>query len=173
MSIVDMISICRLGGFVGSNPEILGTFPVNEKPQSDVDIKDYLNKSIPFGVAPGSFTIEKFKDKLAVSYLFTLKSQDAGVRDDLTSITVVISDKKVNVDDFKKLFVQIIESFKDEMEKLTPTLLVNTIERIYNGMNKNEKIKLDKAIIDVPQIIKKAKLTLMKVDLDRLKGGFF
>jgi hypothetical protein len=59
------------------------------------------------------------------------------------------------------------------MEKLTPTLLVNTIERIYNGVNKNEKIKLDKAIIDVPQIIKKSKLTLMKVDLDRLKGGFF
>jgi hypothetical protein len=173
MSIVDTISISRLGGFIGSNPEILSTFPLDQKPTSDSDVKAFLNKSLPFGIQPGSFTVEKFKDKLAISYLFSVKNQDAAIRDDLTSITVLVSEKKVNIDDFKKLFIQIIDVFKNEMDTLTPTLLVNTIERIYNGVNKNEKIKLEKAIIDVPQIIKKQKLTLMMVDFEKLKGGFF
>lgn len=173
MSIVDAVGICRLGGFVGSNPEIIGSVPSLETYYNTSEQQEFLKKSLPDGVEPGSFMLDKLKDNLILSHVFSIKSGKEGVRDDLASITVVISEKKVNVDHFQELFKVIMRSFKEEIEKLTPDLLVQTIERIYNGVNKNKKIKLDKVVVDVPKIVKEKKLTLVKGDISKLKGAFF
>ncbi|MFX0101277.1 MAG: hypothetical protein ACFFCS_17015 [Candidatus Hodarchaeota archaeon] len=173
MSIVDAVGICRLGGFVGSNPEIIGSVPSLGQYYNESEQQEFLRKSLPNGVQPGSFTLDRLKDSLILSHVFKIKSSKEGVRDDLASITVVISEKKVNVGHFQELFKAIMNSFKGEIETLTPTLLMQTIERIYNGVNKNKKIKLDKVVIDIPKIVQEKKLTLVKGDITKLKGAFF
>ena len=171
MSIINLVGVCRLGGFIGSNPEVLGEFPANKLTPEQKN--EFINKSMPEGVLPGTITVAKFLTNYIVSYAFRLKSEVEGERDDLATVTVLVPERRVNIEHFKQLFKLIMESFKDEIEKVSPTVLSHMIERIYNGVNQNEKIKMDALVIDVPEIIKKQKLRLIKTDLKELKGAFF
>lgn len=173
LSIIEVAGICRLGGFEGSNPELLSLFPGNQELLSEQeDMEEFISKSLPFGISPDSFSRHSFQQGTLFSYTFELRSANAGTRNDLAAITLFVSDKKVNIDQFEQLFKSIMTAFKDEMEKLTPTLLTNTIERIYNGVNKNEKININKIIVDVPGMIKHNKWKLIKTDISQLKGAF-
>lgn len=169
MNIIENISLCRLGGFVGSNPEVLGSI----LPISNTEQKILLDKALPHGIEPGKFILEKLNNKYIMSYVFTMKAKQAGVRDDLASIALVIpADKRINVDDFHVLFKMVIESFKAELDKVDVSKLKYMIERIYNGINKREKISIENVNVDVLSILKSKKLRLV-TEVEKVAGRIF
>ncbi len=169
MHLIENISLCRLGGFVGSNPEVLGSV----LPISNTEEQALLDKALPHGIESGKFILEKLNNKFILSYIFTMKAIDAGVRDDLASIALVIpADKRINIDDFQILFRLVIESFKAEIDRIDITKLKHMIERVYNGINKGEKISIENVNVDVPSIIKSKKLRLL-TEVEKIIGRIF
>jgi hypothetical protein len=168
MNLIENISLCRLGGFVGSNPEVLGSI----LPISSTEEKALLEKALPHGIEPGKFTLEKLNNKFILSYTFTMKAKDAGVRHDLASIALVLPDKRINMVDFQILFKLVIESFKSELDRIDITKLKHVIERVYNGINKGEKISIENVNVDVPSIVKSKKLRLV-TEVENVAGRIF
>jgi len=169
LNLIENISLCRLGGFVGSNPEVLGSV----LPISNTEQKALLKKALPHGIEPGKFILEKLNNKHILSYIFTMKAKETGVRDDLASIAVVLpADKRLNIDDFQVLFKLVIESFKSEIDRIDVTKLKYMIERIHNGINKGEKISIENVNVDVPSIVKSKKLRLV-TEVEKIAGRIF
>jgi hypothetical protein len=169
MNIIENISLCRLGGFVGSNPEVLGSV----LPISSTEQKALLDKALPHGIEPGKFILEKLNNKFILSYIFIMKAKEASIRDDLASIAVILpADKKLNIDDFQVLFKLVIESFKAEIDRIDITKLKHMIERVYNGINKGEKISIENVNFDVPSIVKSKKLRLV-TETEKVAGRIF
>ncbi len=168
-NLIENISLCRLGGFEGSNPEVLGSV----LPISHTEEKILLDKALPHGVEPGRYILEKLNNKFIISYIFNLKAKEAGVRDDLASIAVVLpAGKKINIDDFQILFKLVIESFKAELDRIDITKLKHMIERVYNGINKGEKISIENVNVDVPSLVKSKKLRLV-TEVEKVAGRLF
>lgn len=170
---MENIGFCRLGGFVHSHPEIMGSYPPLELTLTDDDKKSFLRKSLPDGIEPGSYHHDKLGDNFILSYVFAMKNENINARDDLASITAVVSEKNVKLNDFKVLFREVIDSFKDKMEKFDPLTFSMLLERIYNGVNENKRIKISEVIVDIPGIIENNKLALVKKEVTQLKGSFF
>ena len=168
MNIIENISLCRLGGFVGSNPEVISSV----LPISNTEEKALLCKALPEGTEPNTYILEKLNNKYILSYTFTIKSTDADVRDDLASIALVIPDKKVNIEDFKILFKLVMDSFKDEMETINLEKMKYMVERIYNGINKGEKISVENVSVDVQSIVSKKKLKIL-TEVEKIAGRIF
>ena len=169
MKLIENISLCRLGGFVGSNPEVLGSV----LPISNTEEKALLDKALPHGIEPGKFILEKLNNKFVLSFIFTMKAREAGVRDDLASIAVVLpADKRINIEDFQILFKLVIESFKAEIDRIDVTKLKYMIERVYNGINKGEKISIENVNVDVPSLVKSKKLHLV-TEVEKVAGRLF
>ncbi|HME55691.1 MAG TPA: hypothetical protein VKM55_26020 [Candidatus Lokiarchaeia archaeon] len=168
---IDKVSICKLPGHEGSNPEFVGSYPEDS---TIIDEPELISKSMPDGVAPGTFRSNRIDNMIILAYTFAMKSEQEGVRDDLASISVVVSDKKVNVDQIEILFKEIMTTLdtSGELYKLRSATLVQMMERIYNGVNKNEKIKISTITVDVPRIIKQKKLNILKRDLKEFQGAF-
>ncbi|MEX2715237.1 MAG: hypothetical protein Q6353_006595 [Candidatus Sigynarchaeum springense] len=165
-NILENISLCRLGGFAGSNPEVLGSV----LPISNTEEKLLLDKALPHGVEPGKLIVERLNNKFIISYVFSMKAKDPGVRDDLASIaSVVPADKRVNIDAFQILFKLVIDSFIAEIGQVDITKLKYMIERVYNGINKGEKISIENVIVDVPTIVKNKKLRLV-TEVEKIAG---
>lgn len=162
MALVENIGICRLGGFVGSNPEILDSYPPFNQSLDEKQQREIILKSIPEGSQPDSYTVSKLGSKVILSYIYKIQRDEEGTRSDLASITLVVSEKRVNILELQKLFKAIIESFQGEMSKLTKTLLRQLMERIYNGVNKNTKISVQDIEIDIPKIIKRKRLKIVR-----------
>ncbi|MHA1848145.1 MAG: hypothetical protein ACTSXU_10905, partial [Promethearchaeota archaeon] len=135
--------------------------------------KKFLEVGLPIGAEPGMSYINKRDDKIAFSYVFRLKSPEENVRDDLASITFLVSTKNINVDAFEKLFKFVIENLKDELITMNPANLTRLIERIYNGVNENKKVKITSCEIDIPKLIKKHKLNIKKKSIKEFKGELF
>ncbi|HME53677.1 MAG TPA: hypothetical protein VKM55_15730 [Candidatus Lokiarchaeia archaeon] len=169
MAFIDNISICKLGGHEGSHPEFVGSFPGIIGQEDEL-----IDKSMPFGTLPGTFRSNKIEGMNIFSYTFKIKNENEGVRDDLASISVIVSDKKVNVDQMEILFKEIMKVLEasGQLHVLRSSTLIQMMERIYNGVNKSEKIKIDTLTVDVPQIIKKQKLIIMKKELAEFQGAF-
>ena len=171
MAIVENVGICRLGGFVGSKPEILGIFPVDYYNAEDQE--EFIRKSLPIGIKPGKITQDKFKGNYILSYTFPLKNEEnAETRDDLASITVVVAEKNVDIVNFKILFEVIVEHFGEHLKTFKKASLIQMMERIYNGVNKNKKINVEELVIDIPGIIKQKKLNIKKRTLEDTRGAF-
>lgn len=171
MASIDKVTICKLAGYEGSNPELVCWFPED---MVKFDEPELISKSMPNGVAPGTFRSNRIENMIILSYSFALKSEQEGVRDDLASISVFVSDKKVNVDQLEILFKEIMTVLDNsgELHKLHTATLIQMIERIYNGVNKNEKIKIATITVDVPWIIDQKKLNISKRDLKEFQGAF-
>jgi hypothetical protein len=169
MAYIDTVTITRLGGFEGSNPELLGAYPAIIGDKSEL-----INKTLPCGVVPGTFRSDKISGLNIFSYTFKVKAEQCGIRDDLASVSVIVSDKKVNVDQMEILFKEMVKLLdeKGELHVMKPATLLMMMERIYNGVNMTEKIKIENIIVDVPQIIKKNKLNILKKDLSEFRGAF-
>ncbi|MBD3188063.1 hypothetical protein GF325_14600 [Candidatus Bathyarchaeota archaeon] len=71
MALVENIGICRLGGFVGSNPEILDSYPPFNQSLDEKQQREIILKSIPEGSQPGSYTVNKLGSKVILSYIYT------------------------------------------------------------------------------------------------------
>ena len=94
MPIIENVSVCKLGGNIGSDPEVVGSFPDLALSIQDSEQREFIGCSLPDGALPGSFTEEVLNDKKILSYVFRIKSQDAVVRDDLASISLIVGDKE-------------------------------------------------------------------------------
>lgn len=158
MSVVKTIHITRLGGFTGSNPEILAVFPRNlNETLSEQSIIDH---SLPDGVSPNTFSLVKVDNIYFLSYVFSITNKDAEIRKDLASISIVIDQKDTNIEDFKILFEYIVEIMIKQTDiKITTEFLIESLEDIFEGINNMQKVKIGKIIIDIPKIIRSKKLT--------------
>ncbi len=170
MSIVESIGLCKLGGYTGSNPEIVASFPSLNLSENEQE--DLVAKSLPTGVKANNFSVEKFKNKLLLSYVFSIKSEQSNVRDDLASISIIVDKKRVNVEDLKVLLKFLIDKMVSEEINLTTSMLMESLYDLYDGINFNKKIKIRDLTIDIPKIIQKKKLKIFKLKED-LKGKFF
>ena len=106
MSVVLAINIAQLAGFVGSNPELISTYP--DSLLKDFTKNDIISHTLPSGITPGQILNQKMGDKNVISYCFKIERE--GDRDDLTAISVVIDEKDVNIDDFISLYLYITEN---------------------------------------------------------------
>jgi hypothetical protein len=169
MAVFESVSVCRLGGFEGSNPEFVEAFPSVVSADNEL-----VNKSMPIGTEPGTFILDKLHGMNVFSYVFTAKSEETGIRDDLASISVVVSDKKVNIDQVEILFREIVTSLdkSGQLANSKVSTITQMLERIYNSVNKNQKLKIDAVTIDIPLIIKQKKLNILKKDLKEFQGAF-
>ena len=97
----DYSVICKLGGYVNSNPELLSSFPsLNQSAKAEI-----LSKCFPIGSKPGEYIIDRYKKYNVLSYIFSVnQTQD---RDDLFSLSVLLG-KRDKVDIYKPAFEQLV-----------------------------------------------------------------
>lgn len=157
MSVVQTIHITRLGGFIGSHPEILAVFPKNvNDAMSEEAIIDH---SLPEGVGVNTFSLVEVDDVYFLSYIFAITSKDVEVRKDLASISVAINQKDTNIEDFKILFENIVEIMIKQTDiEITTEFLIESLEDVFEGISNMQKVKIGEIIIDIPKIIKNNKL---------------
>ena len=169
MAVVESISVCRLGGFEGSNPELVSVYPSLATSEDDL-----ISTTMPSGTEPGTFISNRVQGLDIFSYSFQVRSEQVGTRDDLVSIAIVVSDKKVNIDQVGVLFKEIVSSLEvsGNLTNVKTSKITQMLERIYNSVNKSEKLKVDAITVDIPQIIKQKKLNIFKKDLTDFSGAF-
>ena len=100
MSVVLAINVAQLAGFVGSNPELISTYP--DSFLKNITEQDIISNTLPNGIIPGQLLNNKMGDKNFISYCFVIRRE--GDRDDLTAISVIIDELDVNIDDFMTSF---------------------------------------------------------------------
>ena len=166
--ILDSIGLLSLAGDVGSNPELVSTYPLVDFKENE--LKELIEKSLPEGIEPNSFCTTKFKNHSMFSYVFATKGDYTESRRDLVSIVVIINDKKVRIKDLEVLFRTIIE--KMIAQDMSTQALKESLDKIYEGINLEKKINIKDLIIDPIEIIKKKKLNI-KRDKEKLEGRIF
>jgi hypothetical protein len=156
---------CKLGGFIGSNPEIVSSFPslsgFGEK-------SDILNTCFPIGINVGDFHEDRYKKYLVLSYVFKIPRLDD--RDDLFSLSVLLH-KRENVEIYKPVLQELI-SLLDNNGLLNEEILKNYNQSIYEGLNDEKVIYIENLLIDFSRIFKEIKTQKLKAKPD-LKGSFF
>lgn len=158
--------IMKLGGFVGSNPEILSSFPpLNMNPD---ETKNLLAKSFPHGVKVGDFIEDKHGKYNVLSYIFRVKREED--RDDLFSFSVLIS-KKDKTEIFKPVIKELIEIL-DKNNILTENILKGNQNVIFEGINYEKDIQINGINIEFHSIFKEIKKLILK-EKPNLKGSFF
>ncbi|MHA1106107.1 MAG: hypothetical protein ACTSPN_10375 [Promethearchaeota archaeon] len=158
--------LMKLGGFVGSNPEILGSFP-NLKITGD-EYSELLAKSFPHGVKVGEFVEDKHGKHNVLSYIFKVKREEE--RDDLFSFSVLIS-KRDKTAIYKPVIKELIEILENK-NLLTEEILMNNQKTIFEGINQEENIEINGLTIEFHSIFKEIKQKILKEKL-ALKWAFF
>jgi hypothetical protein len=156
---------CKLGGYIGSNPEIVSSFPSLAGFEEKSDI---LNTCFPIGIKVGDFHEDRYKKYLVLSYIF--KIQQFADRDDLFSLSVLLH-KRENVEIYKPALQELI-NLLDNNSLLNEEVLKNYNQSIYEGLNEEKTIYVKELLIDFPRIFKEIKAKVLKTKPD-LKGSFF
>ncbi|MFX1477612.1 MAG: hypothetical protein ACFFCI_05740 [Promethearchaeota archaeon] len=156
---------CKLGGFIGSNPEIVSSFPslVGFEEKSDV-----LNTCFPIGIKVGDFHEDRYKKYSVLSYIF--KIPQLTDRDDLFSISVLLH-KRENVETYKPALQELI-NLLDTNGLLNEEILKNYNQRIYEGLNEEKDIYIENLLIDFSKFFEEIKTQKSKAKPD-IKGSFF
>ena len=158
--------IVKLGGYIGSNPEILSAFPALN--MDNADISGVLSKSLPYGAKTGEFFLNKYKKYNLISYTFKVE-QDAD-RDDLFSFSILIS-KRDKTEIYKPALKQLIEILNTK-GLLTEEILLRHQKTIFEGINQEQNIQIENVPIEFSEIFKKIRKELIK-ETPNLKGSFF
>ena len=101
----DFSVICKLGGYVNSNPEIISSYPSLD----DAMTSEILSKCFPIGSKYGEFNIEKYRKYKILSYIFSV-NQTAD-RNDLFSLAVLLN-KKVKTEIYKPVLQSLIDTLE-------------------------------------------------------------
>lgn len=157
--------IMKLGGFIGSNPEILGSFPTFNMTQDQSNV--LLAKSFPYGVKVGDYVEDKHGKHNVLSYIFKVRKDDD--RDDLFSFSVLIS-KKDKTAIYKPVIKELIEIL-DSKDLLTEKILVKYQKKFFEGINQEENIEINGITIEFHSIFKEIKSRILK-QKPELKGSF-
>ena len=161
----DYAILAKLGGFVGSNPEILSSFP---SVSGIGDEEGILNSCFPVGAKVGDFYEDRYKKYQVLSYIF--KVHQLAARDDLFSFSVLLH-KREKVEVYKPVLKALVDKL-DENGMLKEEILTEYHKAIYEGINNEEDIYIKDLLIDFSRIFKEIKAEVLKQKPD-LKGSFF
>lgn len=159
--------ICKLGGYVDSNPELLISYPPIEA--EDVDAQELIALCLPFGCKAGDMVEQKYKKNILLSYVFTIEKTEE--RDDLLSFAILVN-KKQNVELYKSVIQEFI-SHLDANGLLNEEFFENYQELIYSCFNEEKNIEVDDISIPLSDIFMNVKNTLNQSELSDVKGSFF
>ncbi|MFX0175152.1 MAG: hypothetical protein ACFE85_02860 [Candidatus Hodarchaeota archaeon] len=157
--------LSKLGGFVGSNPEIISSYPSVSKIGEETDI---LKKCFPIGAKVGDFIEDNYNKYLVLSYIF--KVQQKVDRDDLFSLSVLLH-KRDKVEIYKPALKELVEKLETK-GLLNEAILTKYHNAIYNGMNQEIDVQIEDLLIDFSRIFKDIKAKILK-EKPKLKGSFF
>jgi hypothetical protein len=158
--------LMRLAGFVGSNPEILNSFPSLNMKQDESN--ELLAKSFPHGVHEGDFIEDKYGKYHILSYIFRVKREED--RDDLYSFSVLLS-KKDKTEVYKPILEEVIKIL-DKNNLLTERILMNNHKTLFEGINQEIDIEINGIEIELHDLFKEIKIKVLKPK-PKLKGAFF
>ncbi|MFW9785031.1 MAG: hypothetical protein ACFFFB_22305 [Candidatus Heimdallarchaeota archaeon] len=157
--------LAKLGGFIGSNPEIISFFP----PLNSVsEEKEILYKCFPIGSKVGEIIEDKYTKYLVLSYIF--KVQQKGDRDDLFSFSILLH-KRDKVEIYKYILKELMERLELK-GLLNEAILSKYHKEIYNGINQEINVYIENELINFSNIFKNIKNKLLK-QKPQLKGSFF
>ncbi|MFX0023052.1 MAG: hypothetical protein ACFE9S_12065 [Candidatus Hermodarchaeota archaeon] len=157
--------LAKLGGFIGSNPEIISSFPSTS---SFGDQTEILKKCFPIGSKVGQFIEDKFTKFQVLSYIF--KVEQEGERDDLYSFSILLH-KRDKVEIYKLVLIDVVENLKAN-GLLNEVILTKYHRTIYEGMNQEMDVRIEDLLIDFSRIFKDIKAKILK-QKPQLKGSFF
>ncbi|MFX0031953.1 MAG: hypothetical protein ACFE8E_05755 [Candidatus Hodarchaeota archaeon] len=157
--------LCKLGGFVNSNPELLSTYPSLEIPLRESN--EILSKCFPIGAKPGDFIVDKYKKYNVLSYVFSVSQIQN--RDDLFSLAVLLG-KRDKVEIYKPALMELIRilSCNDALSEKT---LLDNQQIIYEGINEEKDVIIENILIEFSKIFKEIKSKILK-EKPQLKGSF-
>jgi len=159
----DYSVICKLGGYVNSNPEIISFYP-----SLDNSVKsEILSKCFPVGAKSGDFVVEKYRKYSVVSYIFRV-NQTAN-RDDLFSLSVLLN-KKEKTEIYKPVLQSLIVIL-EQNGLLNEHVLTKNQRTIFEGINQEENITIGNILIDLSVVFKKIKSKILKPEI-KVKGSF-
>lgn len=159
----DYSVICKLGGYVNSNPEIISFYP-----SLDNSVKsEILSKCFPVGAKSGDFIVEKYRKYSVVSYIFRV-NQSAN-RDDLFSFSVLLN-KKEKTEIYKPVLQSLI-FILEQNGLLNEHVLTKNQRTIFEGINQEENITIGNILIDLSVVFKEIKSKILKPEI-KVKGSF-
>ncbi|MFO7794572.1 MAG: hypothetical protein ACQERB_16545 [Promethearchaeati archaeon] len=158
--------ICKLGGHINSNPELLASYPPLE--ETEINSKQLIFNCLPTGCKSGDIITKRYENDNLISYIFSIEKQEG--RDDLFSFSILL-DKSVNTEIYPAIIEQFVQVLKT-YELLKERILVNYQNIIYEGFNEEKDIEMEGNIIELSQSFKKARNKFKKEKPD-LKGHFF
>jgi hypothetical protein len=164
--VLEKSIICKLGGHVDSNPELIISYPPLE--ETDADSKDLIYNCLPTGCKSGDIVIKKYEKFSLISYIFSLKKEMA--RDDLFSFSILLN-KKIEPEIYTYVMRQFIEILENN-NLLSENVLINYQNLIYESFNEEKDLDIDDKTIKLSDLFGNAK-TELKKDKPDLKGHFF
>lgn len=160
----DYSVICKLGGYVNSNPELVSSFPSLDQSLEE----EILSKCFPIGSKYGEFIVDKYRKYVVLSYIFRV-NQTAD-RDDLFSLSVLLNKR-----DKTEIYMPILKSLVDTLDVngiLSEDILIEYQKAIFEGINQEKDIKIENVGIDFSNIFKEIKSKILK-QKPELRGNFF
>ncbi|MBY9014202.1 MAG: hypothetical protein KGD68_00780 [Candidatus Lokiarchaeota archaeon] len=159
----DYSVICKLGGYVNSNPELISSYP-----SLDQSLKtEILPKCFPIGAKTGDFIVEKYRKYVVLSYIFRV-NQTAD-RDDIFSLSVLLNKK-----DKTEIYKPVLQSLIDKLEQndlLNEHVLTKNQRAIFEGMNQEKNVTISNVLIDLSKVFKEIKSKILKPEI-KVKGSF-
>jgi hypothetical protein len=159
----DYSVICKLGGYVNSNPELVSSYPSLDRSSEN----EVLSKCFPIGSKYGEFIIDKYRKYLVLSYVFRVNiSSD---RDDLFSLSVLLNRR-----DKTEIYMPVLKSLIDILDLngiLNEDILTEYQKVIFEGINQEKDITIENIGIDFSNIFKEIKSKVLK-QKPELKGSF-
>jgi hypothetical protein len=156
--------LSKLGGFVGSNPQIVSSYPPFTGVGSEAEI---LNTCFPFGAKAGKFFEDRFRKYIVLSYVFKIgKGME---RDDLFSFAVLLH-KRDKVEIYKEVLVKLVNILESN-GRLSESILTEYHQKIYEGINTESDISIEDLLIDFSRIFKEVKAKILK-EKPKLRGSF-
>lgn len=159
----DYSVICKLGGYVNSNPELISSFPSLDQ-SSEAEV---LSKCFPIGSKYGEFIVDKYRKYIVLSYIFRVKQ--SADRDDLFSLSVLLNRR-----DKTEIYMPVLKSLVDILEVngiLSEAILIEYQREIFEGINQEKDITVENIGIELSNIFKEIKSKILK-QKPQLKGSF-
>lgn len=157
--------LSKLGGFVGSNPEIVSSYPPYTGVGSEAEI---LHACFPIGAKVGEFFEDKFRKYLVLSYVFKIQKNEE--RDDLFSFAVLLH-KREKVEIYKEVLMSLIHILENN-GRLIENVLTDNHQKIYEAINTESDVYIEDLLIDFSRIFQEVKAKVLK-EKPQLKGSFF
>jgi len=159
----DYSVICKLGGYVNSNPELISSFPSLDL-SSEAEV---LSKCFPIGSKYGEFIVDKYRKYVVLSYIFRVNQTVD--RDDLFSLSVLLNKR-----DKAEIYMPVLKSLVDILDAngiLGQDILTEYQQVIFEGINQEKDINIENVLIDFSNIFKEIKSKILK-QKPELKGSF-